>query len=76
MIFGVDSKPSLRAAAAAARPTGAFGQRYPINVGAKGTSTAVAEVRPCQNTAARRCLTFVRYCLVRMARHMAQQRQV
>ena len=44
MIFSVDSKPSMRAASAA-RPTGAFGQRYPINLAAKADSPAVANVR-------------------------------
>jgi hypothetical protein len=43
MIFSVDSKPSMRAASAA-RPTGAFGQRYPINLAAKADSPAVANV--------------------------------
>ena len=43
MIFSVDSKPSMRAAAGG-RPTGAFGQRYPINLAAKADSPAVANV--------------------------------
>ena len=43
MVFSVDSKPSMRAASAA-RPTGAFGQRYPINLAAKADSPAVANV--------------------------------